>query len=40
IDWMRSTTLDEGFIQPEDLDRIRIADTPEEAVAFACGDDA
>jgi uncharacterized protein (TIGR00730 family) len=40
IDWMRSTTLGEGFIQPEDLDRIRIADTPEEAVAFACGDDA
>ena len=38
IDWMRQVTLDEGFIQPEDLDRILIADTPEEAAAMACGE--
>jgi len=38
IDWMRQVTLDEGFIQPEDLDRILIADTPAEAAAMACGD--
>ncbi|MEI7521772.1 MAG: TIGR00730 family Rossman fold protein [Thermoleophilia bacterium] len=39
IDWMREVTLGEGFIQPEDLDRIRMADTPEEAAALACGED-
>ena len=38
IDWMRQVTLDEGFIQPEDLDRILIADTPAEAAAMACGE--
>jgi uncharacterized protein (TIGR00730 family) len=38
IDWMRQVTLDEGFIQPEDLDRILIADTPEEAAAMACSE--
>jgi hypothetical protein len=25
--------------QPEDLDRIRMADTPEQAAALACGED-
>jgi len=39
IDWMREVTLGEGFIQPEDLDRIRMADTPEQAAALACGED-
>ena len=38
IDWMRNVTLGEGFIQPQDLDRILIADTPAEAAAMACGD--
>ncbi len=38
IDWMRETTLGEGFITPDDLDRIRLADTPDEAAAYACGE--
>ncbi len=39
IAWMREVTLGEGFIEEADLDRIRIADTPEEAAAYACGDE-
>ena len=38
IAWMREVTLGEGFIEPEDLDRILIADTPEQAAAMACGE--
>jgi uncharacterized protein (TIGR00730 family) len=35
--WMRETTLAEGWISDVDLDRIRIADTPEQVVRYACG---
>jgi uncharacterized protein (TIGR00730 family) len=37
IEWMRESTLAEGWIEQIDLDRIRIADTPEEVVLHACG---
>jgi len=38
IQWMRENTLAEGFIDDVDLDRIHMADTPEEAAAMACGE--
>ena len=37
IEWMRQTTLGEGWIEQVDLDRIHIADTPEDVVRHACG---
>lgn len=37
IDWMRETTLGEGWIDEADLDRILLADTPEEVVRLATG---
>lgn len=37
LSWLRSTTLAEGWIDPADLDRIHVADTPEEVVRLACG---
>lgn len=37
IEWMRETTLREGWIDEADLDRIRLADSPEEVVHHACG---
>jgi uncharacterized protein (TIGR00730 family) len=37
LDWMRDTTLREGWIDESDLDRIHLADTPEEVVHHACG---
>lgn len=40
IDWMRETTVGEGWISATDLDRICIADSPEEVVLHACGGSA
>jgi len=37
IDWMRETTLGEGWVDEADLDRILLADTPEEVVRLAKG---
>lgn len=37
LDWLRESTLREGFVDEEDLSRIHIADTPEEVVFHACG---
>ena len=39
LDWLRTTTLGEGWVDAADLDRIRVADTPEEVVLHACGGD-
>ncbi len=39
LDWLRTTTLGEGWVDAADLDRIRLADTPEEVVHHACGGD-
>ena len=40
IDWMRESTLKEGWIEESDLERIHLADSPEEVVHHACGGDA
>jgi uncharacterized protein (TIGR00730 family) len=40
IDWMRESTLKEGWIEQSDLERIHLADSPEEVVHHACGGDA
>lgn len=40
LDWLHATTLGEGWVDAADLDRIRVADTPEEVVLHACGGDA
>jgi uncharacterized protein (TIGR00730 family) len=40
IDWMRESTLNEGWIDESDLERIHLADSPEEVVHHACGGDA
>ena len=37
LQWLRQTTLAEGWIDAADLDRIHVADTPEEVVRLACG---
>jgi predicted Rossmann-fold nucleotide-binding protein len=33
IDWIKESLLEEGNISPEDLDLMKIVDTPDEAVA-------
>jgi uncharacterized protein (TIGR00730 family) len=40
IDWMRESTLKEGWIEESDLERIHLADSPEEVVHHACGGNA
>jgi DNA-binding transcriptional LysR family regulator len=40
IDWMRESPLKEGWIEESDLERIHLADSPEEVVHHACGGDA
>ena len=40
IDWMRESTLKEGWNEESDLERIHLADSPEEVVHHACGGDA
>ena len=37
LEWLRQTTLAEGWIDAADLDRIHVADTPDEVVRLACG---
>ncbi|MSO43976.1 MAG: TIGR00730 family Rossman fold protein [Thermoleophilia bacterium] len=37
LDWLRQTTLKEGFVTESDLARIHLADTPEDVVRIACG---
>ncbi len=37
LDWLAESTAGEGFVLPEDLARIHVADTPEEVCHFACG---
>ena len=40
IVWMRESTLEEGWIEESDLERIHLADSPEEVVHHACGGNA
>ncbi len=35
LDWLRTCTLDEGFISEEDLDLVRVCDTPAEVAQIA-----
>jgi predicted Rossmann-fold nucleotide-binding protein len=32
MDWLRSHTLDRGFVSEKDFDLLRICDTPEEVI--------